>query len=123
MKIMIKNDFENKEHLIGQLPDKLKEKVNKTEEKWYDDDIVGIDEIWLKNERKLIVKQELFYTNITEEDASEFEECEIIDGKMFYADIEENNLELYRTKFFKFDDYDNGVPKSVWLLVEDVLKG
>ena len=123
MKSMIKNDFENKEHLIDQLPDKLKEKVNKTEEKWYDDDIVGIDEIWLKNERKLIVKQELFYTNITEEDDSEFEECEIIDGKMFYADIEENNLELYRTKFFKFDDYDNGVPKSVWLLVEDVLKG
>lgn len=123
MKIMIKNDFENKEHLIDQLPDKLKEKVNKTEEKWYDDDIVGIDEIWLKNERKLIVKQELFYTNITEEDDYEFEECEIIDGKMFYADIEENNLELHRTKFFKFDDYDNGVPKSVWLLVEDVLKG
>lgn len=123
MKIMIKNDFENKEHLIDQLPDKLKEKVNKTEEKWYDDDIVGIDEIWLKNERKLIVKQELFYTNITEEDDSEFEESEIIDGKMFYVDVEENNLELYRTKFFKFDDYDNGVPKSVWLLVEDVLKG
>lgn len=123
MKIMIKNDFENKEHLIDQLPDKLKEKVNKTEEKWYDDDIVGIDEIWLKNERKLIVKQELFYINITEEDAFEFEECEIIDGKMFYADIEENNLELHRTKFFKFDDYDNGVPKSVWLLAEDVLKG
>ena len=123
MKIMIKNDFENKEHLIDQLPDKLKEKVNKTEEKRYDDDIVGIDEIWLKNERKLIVKQELFYINITEEDDFEFEECEIIDGKMFYADIEENNLELYRTKFFKFDNYDNGVPKSVWLLVEDVLKG
>ena len=121
--IRLRSDFGNRIHLVKLLPSELKDKVkyNVNYGQIVTDDILGIDEIWLNGHRKLIVKQELYIEDL-ETDYHLFKD-EHIDGKLYYIDIGVVDLELIKTKFFKFDDYEDGVPKSVWVLVEDILEG
>ena len=121
--IRLRSDFGNRVHLVKLLPSELKDKVkyNVNYGQIVTDDILGIDEIWLNGHRKLIVKQELYIEDL-ETDYHLFKD-EHIDGKLYYIDIGVVDLELIKVKFFKFDDYDNGLPKSVWVLVEDILDG
>ena len=121
--IRLRSDFGNRIHLVKLLPSELKDKVkyNVKYGQIVTDDILGIDEIWLNGHRKLIVKQELYIEDL-ETDYHLFKD-EHIDGKLYYIDIGVVDLELIKVKFFKFDDYDNGTPKSVWVLVEDILDG
>ena len=121
--IRLRSDFGNRIYLVKLLPSELKDKVkyNVKYGQTVTDEILGIDEIWLNGHRKLIVKQELYIEDL-ETDYHLFKD-EHIDGKLYYIDIGVVDLELIKTKFFKFDDYDNGTPKSVWVLVEDILDG
>lgn len=119
----LRSDFGNRLHLVKLLPSELKDKVkyNVKYGQTTTDEIFGIDEIWLHGNPKLIVKQELYIEDING-DYYLFKD-DHTDGKLYYIDIGVIDLELIKVKFFKFDDYDNGIPKSVWVLVDDILEG
>lgn len=116
-------DFGNRRHLVNLLPVELRDKVkyDVTHDQTVTDEVLGINEIWLHGNRKLIVKQAL-YIEYIERDYHLFKD-DHIDGRIYYIDIGAVDLELNRTKFFIFDDYVDGNPKSVWVLVEDILEG
>lgn len=120
----LRSDFSNREQLVNLLPSELRDKVRCDIRygQTTTDEILGIDEIWFHGNHKLIVKQELYIEDIDGGDYYLFKD-DHVDGKLYYIDIGVVDLELIKTKFFKFDDYENGVPKSVWVLVEDILEG
>lgn len=122
-KYKLRSDFGNRVHLVNSLPTELRGKVRYdiTLDQTATDEIFGIYELWLHGNRKLMVKQEL-HTEYIDSDNHLFRD-EHIDGNIYYIDIGVTDLELNRTKFYIFDDYVDGHPKSVWVLVEDILEG